>query len=76
VTTIRVLLSRALGFVLGRRDERLTEEIQAHLDLLTDEYVARGVTPADARLAARRAFGGVDQRNSKERGTRWPSGSQ
>jgi putative ABC transport system permease protein len=62
VTTIRVLLSRALDLVLGRRrDERLTEEIQAHLDLLTDEYVVRGMTPAEARLAARRAFGGVDQ---------------
>ncbi len=62
MTALRVLLSRALDIVLGRRrHERLADEIQEHLDLLTDEYVARGMTPRDARYAARRAFGGVDQ---------------
>lgn len=61
-TTLRVALSRALDLLRRRpRDERLTEEIQAHLDQLTDDYVARGMTPADARMAARRAFGGIDQ---------------
>jgi predicted permease len=39
----------------------LSAEIEAHLSALTDEYVARGFSPTDARLAARRAFGGVDQ---------------
>jgi hypothetical protein len=59
---IRVLLSRALDLVLGRRrDERLSEEVQAHLTLLTDEYIARGMRPEDARTAALRAFGGVEQ---------------
>ena len=55
-------LSRLLDVVLRRsRDRVLAEEVQAHLDLLTDEYVAGGMTPEGARLAARKAFGGVDQ---------------
>ncbi len=44
-----------------RRDDRLDEEVEAHLDLLADEHIARGMSPADARLAARKSFGGVDQ---------------
>ena len=55
-------ISRLLDLVLRRqREERLSEEIQAHLDMLTDEHVAKGLSPADARLAARKSFGGVDQ---------------
>ena len=49
--------------LFGRRriNEELDEEIQQHLDLLTDEYVRRGLARDDARAAARRQFGGVDQ---------------
>ncbi|HXW05000.1 MAG TPA: ADOP family duplicated permease [Vicinamibacterales bacterium] len=62
MTTLRVLVNRCLEFLLRRRrDARLSEEIQVHLDLLTDEYAARGLPPDDARRAARRAFGGVDR---------------
>ncbi|MDP9324779.1 MAG: permease prefix domain 1-containing protein, partial [Acidobacteriota bacterium] len=62
LTTLRVLLSRLLDLVhWDRRDARLRQEIQTHLDLLTDEYMAEGMAPPDARAAARRAFGGVDQ---------------
>lgn len=62
MTSVRVFISRALDLLLRRRrDERLTEEMQTHLDLLTDEYIASGMPPDDARHAARRAFGGVDQ---------------
>lgn len=56
------LISRLLDLVLWRqREDRLSEEIQAHLDLMADDYVAQGLSPAEARLAARKAFGGVDQ---------------
>jgi predicted permease len=56
------LVSRLLDLVLRlRREDRLSEELQAHLDLLTDEHIARGLSPGDARLAARKSFGGVDQ---------------
>jgi predicted permease len=59
---LRVLWSRALGlFGAGQRDAELSEEIQAHLDLLADEHLRQGLSPGDARLAARRAFGGVEQ---------------
>ena len=59
---MRVVISRALDLLLRRRrDERLSEEIDAHLRLLTEEYTTRGMTPEDARAAALRAFGGVEQ---------------
>jgi putative ABC transport system permease protein len=60
MTTLRVLLSRMLDLLLRRRrDDRLSQEIQTHLDLLTEEFAARGLSAQDARQAARRAFGGV-----------------
>jgi predicted permease len=68
---MRAFLSRVLDFALRRRrDDRLSEEVQAHLDLLADDYVARGLSPADARLAARKAFGGVDQMQERYRDQR------
>ncbi len=61
MTTIRVFASRVLDLILRRRrEERLSEEVQAHLDMLTDEGVAAGLSQADARRAARRRFGVVD----------------
>ena len=41
-------------------DDRLDSEIQHHLDLLAAEYERGGMSPDEARLAARRAFGGVE----------------
>lgn len=38
-------------------DRGLEREIDAHLALLGDEFERRGMSPAEARLAARRAFG-------------------
>jgi predicted permease len=62
MTAIRIFLSRILDLLFSRRRERrLDEEIRTHLDLLTDQYVADGMPPAEARQAARRSFGGVDQ---------------
>ncbi len=62
MTTLRVLLSRLADLVTrGRREARLAQEVETHLQLLAEEYARRGMSPAEARLAARRAFGGVDQ---------------
>jgi putative ABC transport system permease protein len=62
IVSIRVALSRVLDLVLRRRrDELLADEIQSHLDQLAADYAARGMTPAEAQLAARRAFGGIEQ---------------
>ncbi len=72
---MRTLLSRVLDLILRRpRERRLHDEIQVHLDLLADEYVANGMTLHDAALAARKAFGGVDQikeRYRDQRGFAW-----
>lgn len=59
---LRVLLSRMLGlFSRQRRDTDLSDEIQAHLDLLSEQNVRHGMLAAEARAAARREFGAVEQ---------------
>ena len=68
---MRTFLSRAFDIVLRRsREKRLDDEIRAHLELLTDEYLARGLSRQDAALAARKAFGGVDQMKERYRDER------
>ena len=42
-------------------DQELTEEIRAHLDLLTETRIQQGLTPEDARRAALVELGGVEQ---------------
>ena len=43
-----------------RRPQRdFEEEIQSHLELETDQLIAQGMRPEDARLAARKRFGNV-----------------
>ena len=49
---------------------QLEAEIQAHLALLADEYVAQGMLQRDAEFAARKAFGGVDQLKERYRDRR------
>jgi predicted permease len=59
---IHQFLSRLQALVRRKRsDQALDEEIRVHLDLLTAEHTRRGMSLADARAAARRDFGGVDQ---------------
>ncbi len=48
---------RLHGTLAGGRDEVFDEEMRFHLDQRTDEYVRRGMTPADARREAVRRFG-------------------
>ena len=56
------LLSRVLGVFRRRSMEgRLDEEVHAHLDMLAGEYERRGMNAEEARYAARRDFGGVEQ---------------
>ena len=71
----RTALSRLLSLFRRRQqDVDLDDEIRTHLDLLAAEYERRGMTSHDARLAARRAFGGVPQMKEAYRdgyGLRW-----
>ena len=62
MTALRVFWARLRGWLRGRSgDERLQDEINEHLALLAEDFERRGLSPDDARLAARRAFGGVTQ---------------
>lgn len=60
---MRVLFERLLGFLRGSRaaDRRIAEETEFHLSMLEEENIRRGMTPVEARLAARREFGGAAQ---------------
>jgi len=42
-------------------DREMTEEMRLHLELLTEQNIAAGMRADEARDAARRTFGGVDQ---------------
>src|SRR5216110_742519 len=59
---LRAWFSRLLGlFQKNKRDAEMTEEMQAHLDLLTERNIAAGMLPHEARNAALRQFGGIEQ---------------
>ena len=59
---LRLLATRVLGaFASRHRDDELDEELRAHLDLLAEAHQRRGLSRADAELAARRDFGGLAQ---------------
>lgn len=71
MTTIRRLILRLLSFFRHDADEaELAREIRSHLQLIEDEHVAKGMSRDDARLAARRAFGGVEQVKELQRDAR------
>src|SRR5262245_13000651 len=62
---IRFIVRR---LVHRRRAEReLDEEIRAHLEMEVERNVAKGMSPEDARLAARRSFGSVAIANEDSR---------
>ena len=68
---LRQFLSRIVSiFRNGSSERELAKEIESHLTLLEDEFVANGMSRADARLAARRSFGGVDQAKEQHRDAR------
>jgi hypothetical protein len=48
----------------------MDEEMRAHLARETEQNIARGMAPDQARCAARRAFGGLEQIKERERDAR------
>jgi len=59
---LRAVLSRIWATFRRRQlDEESEEEVQAHLNMLTERFIARGMEPAEAFYAARRQFGGITQ---------------
>ena len=56
--TPRLLVRRLLALVNARRlDTQLDDEVRAHLELAERDQIAAGLSPEDARRAARRSFG-------------------
>jgi predicted permease len=58
------------AFGSRRAEEELAREVAAHLGVLEDEYRRRGLTAEEARFAARRAMGGVEQAKELQRDAR------
>ena len=57
-------------FRRNRVEHELEEELQFHLEQRIEEFVAKGLSPKEARLAATRAMGGIEQRKEDARDTR------
>jgi len=75
VNPFRTLWFRLQPFFRRRRIEtELDAEIRAHLEMAEEAHMAAGKSREEARLAARREFGGVDQVKEAyrdERGVPW-----
>ncbi len=68
---MRRFLAKLLNLFRGPRAEReLAREIDSHLALLAEDFERRGLSPDEARLAARRAYGGVEQAKELHREAR------
>jgi putative ABC transport system permease protein len=53
-----------------RAEEELAREVASHLTLLADDFERRGMSREEAQLAARRAYGGVEQAKQAHRDER------
>src|ERR1044072_7978932 len=62
MTRLFIFLSKLRGlFLKPRLEDELATEIQSHLEMQIEELVRQGMSPEEARYAALRKFGGVDQ---------------
>src|SRR6266581_141241 len=57
-------------FRRDRVEQELDEELRYHLDRQVQEHIARGLSPKEARYAALRAMGGMEQRKEECRDMR------
>src|SRR5215831_16265543 len=65
---MRALLRRS------EMESELDEELRYHIEQQTEQNIRLGMNPEEARLAALKAFGGVEQakeRSRDARGIRW-----
>src|SRR5499426_1798676 len=51
-------------------EQELDEELRYHIERQIEEHIAKGMTPEEARYAALRAMGGVEQRKEECRDMR------
>ena len=75
MSRVREWMRRAAGvFRKRKRDAELEEELASHLEMLVEENEERGMTPREARRAARIALGGGEQVKEavrEQRGLPW-----
>src|SRR5262245_54956324 len=67
-SALRALLRRS------RAESELDEELNYHIEQQTEQNIRLGMSQEEARYAARKAFGGVEQakeRSRDARGLRW-----
>ena len=58
----------------SRTESELDEELNYHIEQQTEQNIRLGMNPEEARYAAQKAFGGVEQakeRSRDARGVRW-----
>ena len=67
---LRFLRRLAAPFRSRQAEHELAREIRSHLRLLEDRFAAQGMSPEEARYAAQRAFGGVEQAKEHQRDAR------
>ena len=66
----RIIAQLRSLFPNRRAEENLAREVASHLTLLADDFERRCMSPEEARLAARRAYGGVEQAKQAHRDER------
>lgn len=71
MTPLRRFFQRLVAFLRPHvAEQELERELSSHLALLEDDYMRRGMTAADARAAAVRTLGGIDQTKERHRDER------
>jgi hypothetical protein len=67
----RRIIAQFRGLLANKHaEEELAREVRSHLTLLADDFERRGMSPEEARLAALRAYGGVEQAKQAHRDVR------
>ena len=66
----RFLLRLSNAIHPKRAEPDLARELTSHLTLLEDDFRRRGMSTEEAKLAAKRAFGGVEQAKESHRDAR------
>jgi predicted permease len=65
---LRRIIAKFRSLLINKRTEDdLAREVASHLTLLADDFERRGMSPEEARVAARRAYGGVEQAKQAHR---------
>src|SRR5262245_45703416 len=71
MSKIRLFFNRlSTSFHARRAETDLAREINVHLQLLEEKFVAEGMSSEEARFRAKRAFGNIEQTKELQRDAR------